>query len=531
LPFAEQAPFNSYDKRHDPLCLPNTRTSVLQQITSWADTQDERCIFWLNGLAGTGKSTIARTIARKYYEENRLGASFFFSRGGGDVSHAAKFFPSIASQLAYQSEALKGHICKVIAKYRDIASQGLRDQWTQLILQPMSKLKANPPQSPFIIVVDALDECEGDDDIRVILQLLVELNGHDTTRLYIFITSRPDIPLRLGFRAMPGIVYYDLVLHNIPRDIVDQDISVFFKVKFREIRDDFEDIAADWPGNEKNDLLVQKAEGLFIYAATVCRFVKGDDQWSPQDLLHLCLPSDGSDRHHDWKHDIPCTSPTWELDEIYTQILQHSFKNVTDQRNKDKLAEMFRQVIGSLSILSEPLSAAALAKLLEVRLEPINFRLRHLHSLLNIPKDQGAPIRLLHPSFRDFLLDKQRCRDQALWVDERRRHKALAQCCVRLMSSKLGRDICGVRAPDLPAQGIDSGRLEQYIPPEVQYACLYWVQHLQRSGAQLYDDDQVHQFLREHLLHWVEALSWMGKTSEGILAILSLEAQILVSLL
>ena len=394
----------------------------------------------------------------------------------------------------------------------------------------MLKLKANPPQSPFIIVVDALDECEGDNDIRAILQLLVELNGHDTTRPYIFITSRPDTPLRLGFRAMPGIVYHDLVLHDVPRAIVDQDISVFFKVKFREIRDDFEDIAADWPGDEKIDLLVKRAQGLFIYAATVYRFVKGDDQWSPQDLLHLFLPSDGSDRHHDWKHDIPCTSPTWELDEIYTQILQHSFKNVIDQRNKDKLAKMFRQVIGSLSILLEPLSATALAKLLNIRLESINSTLRHLHSVLNIPKDQGAPIRLLHPSFRDFVLDKQRCRDQALWVDKRQQHKALAQCCVRLMSSKLGRDICGVRAPGSLAQGVDSGRLEQYIPPEVQYACLYWVQHFQKSGAQLYDGDQVHWFLREHLLHWLEALSWMGKTSEGILAILSLETQIPVSL-
>ena len=74
---------------------------------TWADGDDERCIFWLNGMAGTGKSTIARTIARKYYEQERLGASFFFSRGGGDVSHAGKFFTSIAVQLANKSPSLK----------------------------------------------------------------------------------------------------------------------------------------------------------------------------------------------------------------------------------------------------------------------------------------------------------------------------------------------------------------------------------------------------------------------------------------
>lgn len=70
--------------RRAPTCLPDTRVDVLREIFDWADRQDNRCIFWLNGLAGTRKSTIARTIARKYSEEH-LGASFFFSRGGGLV--------------------------------------------------------------------------------------------------------------------------------------------------------------------------------------------------------------------------------------------------------------------------------------------------------------------------------------------------------------------------------------------------------------------------------------------------------------
>ena len=78
---------------------------------------------------------------------------------------------------------------------------------------------------------------------------------------------------------------------------------------------------------------------------------------------------------------------------------------------------------------------------------------------------------------------------------------------------------------------VESSQIEQYLLPEVRYACLYWVRHLQKSGAQLYDNDHVHRFLQVHLLHWLEALSWIGKTSEGMLAILSLEAQISVSLL
>ena len=98
------------------------------------------------------------------------------------------------------------------------------------------------------------------------------------------------------------------------------------------------------------------------------------------------------------------------------------------------------------------------------------------------------------------------------------------------MSSSLKQDVCGLRCPGVLTTNIKSSQVDQCLPLEVRYACLYWVQHLQRSRAQPRDNDQVHQFLQGHLLHWLEALGWMGKISEGILAILLLEAQIPVSI-
>jgi hypothetical protein len=326
---------------------------------------------------------------------------------------------------------------------------------------------------------------------------------------------------------MSGIIYHDLVLHDIPRVIVDQDISVFFREKFKEMRDVFDDLTSDWPGDENINLLVQRAEGLFIYAATVCRFVKGDEQWPPQDLLKLFLPSDGSDPHYKSEHSMPFTSPTWELDEMYSQILQHSFRQV--QRNIDKVAKLFKQVVGSLAVLSEPLSAVALARLLGLPIEWINLRIRRLHSVLNIPKDQGDPIRLLHPSFREFLLDNKRCSDLQFWVDEPQAHRSLAVNCVQLMSKCLRQAVCGVSTPGTLVANVRLSVVKKFLPPEVQYACLYWIHHLQKSSAELCDSDEFYQFLQDHLLHWLEALAWMGRTSEGILAILSLEAQISVS--
>src|SRR5438045_3239256 len=158
LPSAADASFNAYQRQHDSTCLRDTRVDVLRDIYSWADGQDERCIFWLNGLAGTGKSTIARTVARNYFEQKRLRASFFFSRGGGDVGHAGKFVTSIALQLASSVPCLDQYVCDAIKERRDLASQSLRDQWQQLVLRPLSKLSGSSGQLPYVLVVDALDE-------------------------------------------------------------------------------------------------------------------------------------------------------------------------------------------------------------------------------------------------------------------------------------------------------------------------------------------------------------------------------------
>jgi hypothetical protein len=183
-----------------------------------------------------------------------------------------------------------------------------------------------------------------------------------------------------------------------------------------------------------------------------------------------------------------------------------------------------------LVILFSPLSASSLSRLLHVTKQRVNQTLNHLHAIVDIPEDQTCPLRLHHPSFRDFLLDKKRCPDSNFQVEEQQAHRALADNCIQLMSSSLKQDLCGQDAPGTCVVNVERRRIEQCLPREVQYACLYWIQYLQKSGAQLYDNDEVHQFLQIHLLHWLEALSWIQKISEGILAIYSLESIALVSI-
>jgi hypothetical protein len=283
LPYAVEAPFNSHANQYAPICLPDTRVELLQEIYDWAGGQDERCIFWLNGLAGTGKSTIARTVARRYFEQKRLGASFFFSRGGGDVGHAGKFVSSIAVQLARSIPALRWYICSAISERSDIGNLSLRDQWRDLVLGPLSKLTDDLCTSSYALIIDALDECKDENDIWAVLHLLAEVRSLTTVRLRVFLTSRPEIPIRHGFYHIPDAEHQDFVLHSISPSVVDRDISTFLEYSLDNIRQERR-LDAGWPGEQVIRDMVQKASGLFIWAATTCRFVREGKRFATKRL-------------------------------------------------------------------------------------------------------------------------------------------------------------------------------------------------------------------------------------------------------
>jgi len=467
-------------------------------------------------MAGTGKSTIARTVAAENHKRKCLGASFFFSRGGGDVSHAGKFFTSIATQLANTIPPLRPYICEAIAECPDITTQFLRNQWRQLILGPLLKLNSNSRPFSYILVVDALDECDDENHIRIILQLLTEVQSLKTIRLRIFLTSRPEIPIRYGFLQMQDTEHQDFVLHrDISPSTVEHDISIFLEHNLRRIREE-RSLDASWPGEETIRDLIRNASGLFIWAATACRFIR--EGLFVEERLHTLLEGGSS-----------TDTPEEYLNKIYVTVLQNSIRPSYLHQERQELYSMLKCILGGIVILFSPLSSGSLSKLLRITKPKLGQALNSLHAILDIPKDQAPPIRLHHPSFRDFLLNKDRCGE--FWVNEKEAHRTLLANCIRLMSESLKQDICGVGAPGTLVANVESSWVEQCLPPEVQYACLYWVQHLQKSGELLHDDHQAHQFLQVHLLHWLEALVWMRKMSEGILAIISLESISLVSFL
>ena len=494
---------------------------LLGQIESWANNPDEKCIFWLNGMAGTGKSTIARTVARKLKERGRLGASFFFSRGQGDRGHAKRFFVTLARQFAEAIPALKEDICEALVKCSGIAQKALYDQWSELVFKPLQKLPENQDQSQVVIIlIDALDECDGDKDVQAILQIFLEATKLNNVRLAIFITSRPETPLRLGFRRMERIVYRDIFLHDIPKDVVKQDILIFLREEMDMIRRD-RDLSEDWPDEHDIEILATRADGLFIYATTICRFIGDMENLDgPEELMDLVL-----------RDDLVGQSA---LDQIYTQVLRRFIKK-DEVNHKKQSCENFRHVVGSIVVLFDTLSVSSLAELLFFKKIKVAATLQFLHSLLNISQGPNSPVKLLHPSFRDYLLDKMRCSNDCFRVDKEKAHCNLAKSCLKLMANTLKRNMCNLQTPGAAPNEANSGNGHYRISASVQYARLYWLDHLEQAGhAQLkdiglHDGGEVHQFFQVHFLYWLEALSLMRRTSEGVLIIIRLESMLKVS--
>ncbi|KAJ5984631.1 NACHT and WD40 domain protein [Penicillium waksmanii] len=253
LSVARGAEFDSFLDQHEQVCLPGTRTEIIDNVIAWATSPEERCMFWLNGKAGTGKSTISRTLAKFLKEKKVLGASFFFKRGEADRGNAMKLFSTITRQLLIHIPQLAPGIQKSLEADPEVACKSLTEQFDKLILQPLKSVKQAQlslskacTYHNMVIIIDALDECARDEDIRAILRLLPALQESEIIRLGVFITSRPELPTRLGFSQMQKLGYRSVVLDEVPWSVIQHDISLFLRHRLSEIGSD-RNLPCNWP--------------------------------------------------------------------------------------------------------------------------------------------------------------------------------------------------------------------------------------------------------------------------------------------
>ncbi|KAB8253814.1 hypothetical protein BDV32DRAFT_157658 [Aspergillus pseudonomiae] len=414
--------------------------SLINELEDFSKSSDGKCIFWLNGMAGTGKSTTARTVAQSFKDQGLLGTAFFFKRGEADRGNAKYLISTITRQL------------------------------------PLVKLY--PDQSTtIVIVIDTLDKYNREDYIQVIFRLLFKLQEIKSIHLRIFLTSRPKLPIRFGFKQNKS--YQDLVLHRLPAPLSEiQDIR---------------SLPAAWPGNEIIEELVRMAVLLFIFAATACRFIKEGTHLKKR--LQKLL-------------EFQATTTATQMDKIYLPVLNQL---IGDDDDSKELVEEFQDIGGAIILLATLLSIECLAWLLQVSTNNISKLLDPLHSVLHIPSHRKAPVHILHLSFRDYLLNTE----SPFHVHKHETHRKIASHYFQIMDTQLKHNICGLASYGTQCKDINPQVIKQHLTIDLQYSSHYWAYHLKQSKGHI-SEAKILAFLKKHFLHWLETLALIGSVSEAV---------------
>ncbi|KAF9647967.1 hypothetical protein BDM02DRAFT_2470495 [Thelephora ganbajun] len=484
-------------------CLEGTRIAVLDEVELWTRDFDKPPVYWLNGLAGTGKSTIAQTIAERIFADGRLGASFFCSRDFEDRRNLHFIFPTLAVQLARRYTEFRSIFVPLVQSDPAIAHESLYNQMRKLIVEPLEESAIST-----VIVIDALDECKDVEPASAILSVLGQCVS-EIPKVKFFLTGRPEPRIREGFQLpLLGQATDVFVLHEVKSSRVDSDIRLLLRHNFSEIADR-RGVLDGWPTEEQLNLLCERAAGLFVYAVATVQFIdhKNND---PKEQLDRLLRSPESSA---------CVGKTklktnTTLDSLYMSILQEAFGN-DDPEDDHKT----RSVLGAVILATNPLSPSMITTLLGFSAKDVFLRLSSIHSLLTLQEDIDQPVRSFHKSFPDFIVDPARCINQRFLVSPPNHHMELLFGCLNLMNQTLEKNMCKLQGAVTNSEVPDlHERTDRYIDSALQYACKSWHKHFvdEHTVRTPKITSTLHRFLENKFLFWLEVLSVLGATREAV---------------
>ncbi|KAG8790906.1 hypothetical protein FRC12_010701 [Ceratobasidium sp. 428] len=477
-------------------CTQDTRLKVLDDLYEWACDDKSQGVCWLNGMAGTGKTTIAYSLCERLKASERLAASFFCSRQLPACRNVNRIVPTISYQLSRFSRPFRFAISRVLEEDPDAHNQVLHEQFKKLIAETLVEVKDALPTN-LVVVIDALDECDDTDGVdRMLDALLLHMKE---LPIKLFIASRPDAKILDRMRSQHGKnICTELRLHEVGHSTVQQDIRRYLTVMLS--RPCVSLTAANF------NTLVERSGVLFIYASTIVRYI-GYDNFSRassrlRQILELTKDS-SSDSEKD-------------MNVLYSAILKTAF---SDPNLTSKDLEEMKLVLHTVVCAQEPLSVDAMAGLLELEAETVWAALRPLFSVLHV-LDATQTITTLHESFPDYLLNKSR--SGMFYCDANKHHTFLAQLCfihIKLVSIPF--NICNLESsyvfdedvPDLPA------RVEKAISKHLLYACRHLLAHCMSAEVSRDLASMLREFVSERFLLWMEVMNLSGNIEGGVRAL------------
>ncbi|KAF8341377.1 uncharacterized protein EI90DRAFT_3033756 [Cantharellus anzutake] len=484
-------PHGAYHHSTGP-CLNGTRVDLIERIMTWCrNTGDnDNRLMLLTAVAGAGKTSIAHTLAErcaKDEEDATLLLSFCFK--GGEQSWPERLLSAIAQALESRDPVYRIFIASARRKDPALSMAPLLIQFKKLVASP---LLHKPPLSnrPMVVIIDALDECNKK-AFEPLAHILREEIPKLPSSIKFFITSRQSDIVN---RFLSPHLLIDRLTINLSDDANVRDCAEYIRSELQALRSCHPEIRYRLQDEERTvQEISERAGGLFVWISTVFRYMKMANN-DPMRTLEKLLGADAEGS---------AVSAEEMMDCLYTSILKKC-----DWADDDFVHD-YPVVMGALFAAQQPLSIAAWDAILSPFLRSsVRYTLAELAPLLEGVENPYIPIRILHQSFRDFILDRihpQLISLRCSPVDVRMGNAMISLRCTQI----LNQDLCSIESLGLIKNLSAQDELPHISPKELSehlhYACRYIIYHLSDVHVPLQGlHESVRIFLGHHASRWVE---------------------------
>jgi len=485
--------------------MPGTREGILNKLVAWVLT-DPMAIFWLAGMAGTGKTSIAVTLSRMLEKESgvMMGGGFFCSRSAGSVARTdvRRILPTLAGLLAGKSPEFARALAVELEKDPRVGHKPVGEQIGPLLQTPLAALSSTT--LPLVFVIDALDECHDQTELGQLIKDIAEFETDTNVKVKFMLTSRPEMHIR-GTPIADSRFSSILQLHTISEAEVTSDIRLYIGRTLEACSSD-----VMWYTARDVEALLKLASGLFIFASTVLKYILARGSVEGRvDRLTKAITTVGMS-----------SIATAALDNVYKLVIIEASQVDTDE------LQLAKRVLAYILTARTSLSVQALAELTRMKSTTLRGSLERLHSVVYLPTEDAEPgLRTLHASFGDFLFDADRA-PQNMHIDAAFGHNELAHgCLVRMAQS----DLCfNISRSKSSHQRIVQPLQPDWIPLSLIYACIHWAHHIAASSDRLSLSADIAKCFRPKFLFWLEAMVVLGKLdrSSSLLRIATLAVRL-----
>ena len=412
-------------KNHADRYVDGTRLSFFSAVDSWLN--DRSCpnrVMVISGSAGMGKSVISAVICEKMRDAGRLAGSHFCQHNRARHRNPKVMLQSLASQLCDILPEYKKALVEKLSRNLgvEINNMEVKDLFEVLFEEPLASL--NDSSLAYLMVIDGLDESEfqGRNEL-----LDVIANYFEGLPLWIrfLVTTRPEINIAENLKNLHPLQMDPNVEENI-KDIYlcfDKQISYLLQCEHQEI---------------VLRALVEKSEGVMLYAHYLADFIKKEMPVLTPELLDSILPSGIS------------------------SVYRSYFKRLETElcRELSVMEDPFFTFLSAVAASREPLPLGFVSKLLlpvkstSAAHRKVNAAISCVSALLPV---QDGCIHFFHKSVKDWLIDKSNYGQHHFSVDENEGHEVLSKLCIDELHELKRKGVDGAQFTDITKYALRHG--------------------------------------------------------------------------